>query len=126
MLTAVQDLTYVIVLCEDLAGMKRFYQDLFGFPVETETEASLAFRAGGVLLGLRLRTRDYDGRGVDAASPGLQLAFRVSPAEVDHCYEQLVAKGVTILDPPADQPRGHRTVYFSDPEGNLLEIFAEI
>jgi extradiol dioxygenase family protein len=26
----------------------------------------------------------------------------------------------------ADQPRGHRTVYFADPEGNQLEIWAEI
>ena len=126
MLTPVQQLTYTIILCEDLPGMKAFYQDLFDFPIETETEASLAFRAGSVLLGLRKRTRDYDGRGVDAASPGVQLAFRVSPAEVDQCYGQLKAKGIPILDPPTDQPRGHRTVYFSDPEGNLLEIYAEI
>ena len=42
------------------------------------------------------------------------------------CYRQLLAKGVEILDPPADQPRGHRTVYFADPEGNILEVYAEI
>jgi catechol 2,3-dioxygenase-like lactoylglutathione lyase family enzyme len=47
-------------------------------------------------------------------------------SEVDLCYEQLAAKGVPILDPPTDQPRGHRTVYFADPEGNILEISAEI
>ena len=126
MLTAVQQLTYTIILCEDLARMKAFYQDLFTFPLETESDTSVSFRAGSVLLGLRLRTRDYDGRGVNAPSPGLQLAFRVSPAEVDQCYQQLLAKGVKILDPPTDQPRGHRTVYFSDPEGNLLEVYAEI
>jgi catechol 2,3-dioxygenase-like lactoylglutathione lyase family enzyme len=126
MLSAVQQLNYVIILCEDLAGMKAFYQDLFGFPVTTESETSLAFRAGAVLLGLRQRTRNYDGHGVNAASPGLQLAFLVAPTEVELCYQQLLAKGVQILDPPTDQPRGHRTVYFSDPEGNLLEIYAEI
>jgi catechol 2,3-dioxygenase-like lactoylglutathione lyase family enzyme len=58
--------------------------------------------------------------------PGVQIAFLVSPAEVDLCYNQLVARGVEILEPPTDQPRGHRTVYFSDPEGNMLEIYAEI
>lgn len=126
MLTAVEHLTYVIILCEDLARMKAFYQDLFGFPIETQTAESMSFRAGSVLLGLRKRTRAYDGRSIDAASPGLQLAFRVSPTDVDQCYDQLLAKGVPILDPPTDQPRGHRTVYFSDPEGNLLEVYAEI
>jgi catechol 2,3-dioxygenase-like lactoylglutathione lyase family enzyme len=126
MLTAVQQLTYVIILCEDLDRMKAFYRDLFAFPVESESDTSLALRAGSVLLALRKRTRGYDGSGVRPELPGVQIAFLVSPAEVDLCYNQLVDKGVEILDPPTDQPRGHRTVYFSDPEGNVLEIYAEI
>ena len=126
MLTSVQHLTYVIVLCDDLARMKTFYRDLFAFPVDSESETSLALRAGSVLLALRQRTRGYDGQGVRTELPGVQLAFLVAPDEVERCYDQLVAKGVTILDPPTDQPRGHRTVYFADPEGNMLEIYAEI
>ncbi|CAN5426704.1 VOC family protein [soil metagenome] len=126
MLTAVQQLNYVIVLCDDLVRMKAFYRELLAFPVDSESETSLALRAGSVLLGLRQRTRNYDGQGVRPETPGVQLAFLVSPAEVDQCYQQLLAKGVTIVDPPTDQPRGHRTVYFTDPEGNLLEVYAEI
>ena len=126
MLTSVQQLNYAIVLCDDLETMKAFYRDLFAFPVASETETGLTFRAGGVLLSLRKRTRYYDGSGVRAELPGVQLAFLVSPDEVDLCYNQLVAKGVKILEPPTDQPRGHRTVYFADPEGNMLEIYAEI
>lgn len=126
MLTAVRQLNYVIVLCDDLERMKAFYRDLLPFTVDSESETSLALRAGGVLLGLRKRTRHYDGMGVRPALPGVQLAFLVEPAQVDECYAQLLAKGVTILDPPADQPRGHRTVYFADPEGNQLEVYAEI
>ena len=126
MLTSVQQLNYAIVLCDDLETMKAFYRDLFAFPVASETETGLTFRAGDVLLSLRKRTRYYDGNGVRAELPGVQLAFLVSPDEVDLCYNQLVAKGVKILEPPTDQPRGHRTVYFADPEGNILEIYAEI
>lgn len=126
MLTAVRQLNYAIVLCDDMARMKTFYRELFAFPVDSESETSLAFRAGSVLLSLRQRTRDYDGQGVRPELPGVQLAFLVTPAEVDQCYQQLLAKGVTIVDPPTDQPRGHRTVYFTDPEGNLLEVYAEI
>ena len=58
--------------------------------------------------------------------PGVQLAFLVTPNEVVRCYEQLGAKGVELIEQPTDQPRGHRTVYFADPEGNMLEIYAEI
>lgn len=126
MLTAVRQLSYVIILCEDLDRMKAFYRDLFAFPVDSESDTGLAFRAGSVLFALRKRTRGYDGSGVRAELPGVQVAFLVSPEEVDLCYKQLVEKGVEILEPPTDQPRGHRTVYFSDPEGNMLEIYAEI
>src|SRR5687767_10344411 len=126
MLTSVRQLSYVIILCEDLDRMKAFYRDLFAFPVDSESDTGLAFRAGSVLFALRKRTRAYDGSGVRPELPGVQIAFLVSPAEVDLCYNQLVDKGVEILEPPTDQPRGHRTVYFSDPEGNMLEIYAEI
>ena len=126
MLTLVKQLTYVIVLCDDMERMKAFYRDLFAFEIDSESATSLAFRAGSVLLALRQRTRGYDGVGVRPELPGVQIAFLVQPDEVELCYQQLLAQGVEILDPPTDQPRGHRTVYFSDPEGNMLEIYAEI
>lgn len=126
MLTCVQQLTYVIILCDDFERMTAFYRELFAFPVDSESDTSLAFRAGSVLLALRKRTREYDGSGVRLELPGVQIAFRVSPAEVEECYVQLVDKGVEILEPPTDQLRGHRTVYFADPEGNMLEVYAEI
>ena len=126
MLTPVQQLSYVIILCDNINRMKTFYRDLFSFTVDSETDESLALRVGSVLLGLRKRMRNYDGRSGGPESPGLQLAFLVSPAEVDECYQTLMDRGVQILDPPTDQPRGHRTVYFADPEGNILEVYAEI
>jgi catechol 2,3-dioxygenase-like lactoylglutathione lyase family enzyme len=126
MLTPKLKLTYVLILCEDLDRMKQFYRDLFDFEVDSESDTGLALRAGSVLLALRKRTRDYDGSGVRPDLPGVQIAFLVEPHEVEICYQQLLAKGVTILEPTTDQPRGHRTVYFADPEGNMLEIYAEI
>jgi catechol 2,3-dioxygenase-like lactoylglutathione lyase family enzyme len=131
MLTPVRQLTYVIVLCDDIlcddiGRMKAFYRDLLPFAVDSESDTSLSLRAGGVQLGLRQRTRQYDGVGARQESPGIQLAFRVEPEQVDQCHELLIAAGVTILEPPTDQPRGHRTVYFADPEGNVLEVYAEI
>lgn len=126
MLETVQQLSHVIVLCEDIDRMKSFYRNLFTFPVISESSTGLSFRIGSVILGLRKRTRHYDGRGAGPESPGVQIAFLVSLEEVDQCHTELIDKGVTILDPPNNQDWGHRTVYFSDPEGNLLEIYAEI
>ena len=59
-------------------------------------------------------------------SASLQLAFKVAIAEVDQCADELLAQGVDLVSPPADQAFGHRTLFFRDPDGNLLEVYAEI
>jgi len=56
----------------------------------------------------------------------VQLAFRVPPDEVAPAEAALRQAGVTIVDPTTDQAWGHRTLFFNDPEGNVLEIYAEI
>jgi catechol 2,3-dioxygenase-like lactoylglutathione lyase family enzyme len=125
MLKNVRRVDYVIVLCEDLEGMIAFYRGLFDFPVVSQRADVLAMDAGPVTFCLRKRIRRYDGRSAGPGSPGVQIAFRVPPGQVDPCHKELVQKGVTIFDPPTDQPWGHRTVYFSDPEGNILELYEE-
>jgi len=117
---------YVIVPCDNLDRMKAFYRDTFAFPVELDTATTLTFRTGSVILALRKRTRDYDGEGTREKLPGVQLAFLVTTAEVDRQHRRLVERGVQIFDPPKDQPWGHRTLYFSDPEGNILEFYSEL
>ena len=47
-------------------------------------------------------------------------------ATCERVWTALVAQGVTLLSPPTDQAFGHRTLFFRDPDGNLLEVFAEI
>lgn len=121
-----ENLGYVILLCDDLELMRSFYRDLLALPIVLETATGTTFRAGSIFFGLRKRTRHYDGRRASVGAPGVQLAFLVSPAEVDAFHGRLVEKGVKILDPPNNQPWGHRTVYFADPEGNLLEIYGEL
>ncbi|MDA0832871.1 MAG: VOC family protein [Planctomycetota bacterium] len=126
MIKNIQHIDYVILLCDDFAGMKAFYQDLFGFSVATEREDVLAMSVGAMMFCLRKRTRHYDGTSPGVQHPGVQIAFRVASGEVDLCYAELQSKGVTILDPPTDQFWGHRTVFFRDPEGNILEFYEEL
>lgn len=116
---------YVILLCNDLEKMKAFYLGLLDFPVVLETDVGITFDAGSCFLGLRKRTRHYDGRGA-SAGPGVQLAFLVPSMDVDAHHRQLVEQEIEICDPPSNQTWGHRTVYFMDPEGNLLEIYGEL
>ena len=125
MLTQIRNLDYVILLCQDLARMKAFYHGLLGFPIYRNWENWIEMRVGAVLLTLRPRGRPYDG-GALPDSASVQLAFRVAPNEVDTCYHELLEKQVEIIEAPRDWEYGHRTLFFKDPEGNVLEIYADI
>lgn len=123
-LSSIRVMDYVILLCQNLPEMKRFYHEVMGFPVYRDWGDWYEMRVGSTLLTLRLRGRDYDGAG--AAGANVQLAFRVAPDAVDQCYQELVAHGVEIIEEPKDKDFGHRTLFFKDPEGNILEIYADI
>lgn len=118
-------LDYIILLCEDLARMKTFYHEVLGFPIERDWDDWIEMRAGAALLTLRRRGRPYDGPSL-RGSAGVQLAFRVAPDEVGAWHARLLEKQVEILEPPQDQDYGHRTLFFKDPEGSILEIYADI
>jgi glyoxylase I family protein len=123
-LSAIRSVDYVVLLCDDLAGMRRFYEGTLGLPVHVDQPGWLELRVGETILALRPRGRPYDGAGGDGA--GVQLAFRVEPDQVDACHRELVALGVEVVDPPTTSDYGHRTVFFLDPERNVLEIYADV
>jgi catechol 2,3-dioxygenase-like lactoylglutathione lyase family enzyme len=125
MLRTIRNLDYVILLCHDVELMKAFYRDVMGFPVYRDLGGWYEMNVGASLLTLRSRGRPYDGEHAHGAA-SIQMAFRVAPQEVDDCYQELLAQGVEIIEPPRDQDFGHRTLFFKDPEGNILEIYADI
>lgn len=126
-LGGIGNLDYTVLLCSKMQDTRAFYRDVMGFPIETDLENWVSFRVGSSLLTLRPRgwTHFPDGNAA-AGSASVQLAFRVPPPAVDACHAELVAKGIPILRGPTDLPDWrHRTLFFRDPENNLIEIYAE-
>lgn len=124
---AIRAIDYTVIIARDLAAMRRFYEGILGFPVARELSPGwIEYRLGGNTLTLARPSRVAGDAPTPAGSAALQLAFRVSPTDVDRCAEELLRHGIALVEPPTDQPFGHRTLFFRDPDGNLLEIYAEI
>ena len=124
---AIRNLDYTIILCDDVNAMREFYTTVLEFNVNHETPGTwVALQVGSSLLTLRPRNRPYDGPKPPMQSASLQLAFRVPPQDVDRAYATLKRLGIAVIEPPKDQPWGHRTLLFSDPEHNVIEIYADI
>src|SRR5262245_56818728 len=126
-LRAIRAIDYTVIFVRDMAAMRRFYEDILGFSLFRELSPGwIEYRVGDNTLALaRPRLTAADAPTPDG-SASLQLAFKVSAPEVDQCADELARQGVGLVSPPTDQPFGHRTLFFRDPDGNLLEVFAEI
>ena len=128
-LGAVHNIDYVILLCTDIAAMRKFYGEVMEFPLEQDYPTWMSFRVGSGLLTIRPRGPWilWDDGVMPKGSAAVQLAFRVAPAAVDTCYEVLQQKQIEILCPPKEIGGfGHRAVFFRDPEGNVIEFYAEV
>jgi len=124
----IHNLDYTVILCRDMARTRAFYADVMGFAIEYDSEAWVSFRVGATLLTLRPRGSlfGHDDGHLPEGSTALQLAFRVPPSAIEACYSELMAHDVAIVRPPTDLPAWrHHTLFFRDPEGNLIEIYAE-
>jgi catechol 2,3-dioxygenase-like lactoylglutathione lyase family enzyme len=110
-----------------MEAMRRFYEDILGFPLLRELSPRwIEYRVGDNTLALARPSLTAVDVPTPTGSASLQLAFKVSAPEVDQCADELVRQGVNLLSPPTDRVFGHRTLFFRDPDGNLLEVFADI
>lgn len=116
-----------VIFVRDMAAMRRFYEDVLALSLLRELSPNwIEYGIGGNTLALARPSRTATDPPTPAGSASLQLAFKVSATEVDACADELVRQGVALLSPSTSQPFGHRTLFFRDPDGNLLEIYAEI
>lgn len=126
-LRAIRAIDYTVIFVRDMTAMRRFYEGVLGFPLLRELSPRwIEYRVGDNTLALARPSLTAGDAPTPNGSASLQLAFKVSAPEVDQCAHELVQQGVNLLSPPTDQVFGHRTLFFRDPDGNLLEVFAEI
>lgn len=124
---AIRAIDYTVIFARDMAAMRGFYEGTLGFPLLRELSPRwIEYRVGNNTLALAKPNLTAADAPTPNGSASLQLAFKVSAPEVDQCADELVRQGVNLLSPPTDQAFGHRTLFFRDPDGNLLEVFADI
>ena len=125
-LSAIQALDYTVVRARDMEAMRVFYWRTLRFQFVRELSPDwVEYRIGPNILALAGSFKFLEDQTLGAGVAAVQLAFRVPYEAVDVCAAELTAAGIPLLSPPTDQPWRHRTLFFRDPDGNLLEIYAD-
>ena len=119
--------SFVTLVCRDVARMKRFY-DQFGWPPSQHNDESFAaYQCGGAVLGLFGAENYETAYGAPPASGsfrGIVLSINCrDAAEVDRVYAELKQiDGVRMTGEPANLSFGGRSFEWRDPEGNVWEV----
>jgi catechol 2,3-dioxygenase-like lactoylglutathione lyase family enzyme len=123
----IRGLDYTVVFARDMPAMRNFYEKVMRFPLERELGRDwIEYRVGSNILAIAHPHITRNDAPTPKGAASLQLAFRVAPPDVSRCEEELKSAGVAIISPTTDQPWHHRTLFFRDPDGNVLEIYADI
>lgn len=126
-LSHIRQIDYTVIFARNMEAMRHFYETVMEFPLlRTLSERWIEYRVGSTTLVLTVHGARLNDTPPARGALSLQMAFRVAPQIVAECAAALEAKGVRLVSPLTDHPFGHRTIFFRDPDGNILEIFAEI
>lgn len=123
-------ITDICMLVEDIERAISFYVDKLGFVLRRRAEGFADFKGAGITLALweighmAAHTGVSPLKGRPKAHKACVAVELPSPAEVDRLHDELGAKGVAFVRPPADYVWNARCCYFADPDDNLWEFYA--
>jgi catechol 2,3-dioxygenase-like lactoylglutathione lyase family enzyme len=117
-------LRHLALNARDLAAMKRFYVDVLGFEVEWEPDGDNVYLSSGIdNLALHRASPLPAGHSVGPGQSLDHLGVIVRSADdVDRWAAFLESRGVALDAKPKTHRDGARSCYFSDPDGNKVQI----
>ena len=118
------------IICADMAKARRFYGLLgLDFPENDEDHVEATTPNGlRIMLDKLELMKQIDPEWVPPVGRRMGLAFKCdSPADVDKAFARIVQAGFKSKDAaPYDAFWGQRYASVFDPDGNVVDIFAEL
>ena len=122
------DIPTLINTCLITNNVKRlvdFYEPILAVKAKWSGKDYAEFPTGVGVLAIfseEAQERYIPGSAKAAKNKSIVLEFRV--ADVDQQYRRLQSAVKTWVKPPTTQPWGTRSIYFRDPDGNLVDFYA--
>ena len=121
----IESLGHVVIKVRDLEVAEQFYHGVLGIPIQSRSEAQqMTFFTLGqhhdfavIAIGAKAAAADTKAVGTH------HIAFKVGGLEaLREAKESLEAEGIMVA--PVDH-HVTKSLYFSDPDGNALELYAD-
>jgi uncharacterized glyoxalase superfamily protein PhnB len=112
------------VISADIRRLVAFYELVLGDKAKWSGEDYAEFATGvGVLSIFSYRAQEKYIPGSAEAEKNRSVILEFKVANVDAEYRRLQGLVKTWVKPPTTQPWGSRSIYFRDPDGNLVDFY---
>jgi catechol 2,3-dioxygenase-like lactoylglutathione lyase family enzyme len=112
------------LITNDVKRLVEFYEPILALKAKRTGEDYAEFRTSVGVLAIFsgvAQERYIPGSAEAANNKSVVLQFRVT--DVDQEYRRLQNLVKTWVKPPTTQPWGTRSIYFRDPDGNLVDFY---
>ncbi len=116
----------VCLVTDHVPALVQFYTQILGCQAEgDDVHAEFTLDGLGLAIFTRQGMEDMAPDSMKGAGYGsVTIGFEVD--DVDKEYERLKALGVTFVKLPATYPWGARSVWFRDPDGNIVDFYSRV
>lgn len=117
-------LDHLVLTVADIDATVAFYTDVLGMSHVVFDEGRVALHFGTSKINLHRAGHEFEPRAARATPGSADLCFVVDD-DLDSVRAQLAAKGVTVEKGPVLRTGANgriNSVYFRDPDGNLVEL----
>ena len=113
----------ICLVTKNVTALAEFYARVLGFDAEgDETHVVLRSEGGGITLFSEDGMESLAPNSMQGAGCGsLIISFEV--IDVDQEYQRLKTLGVEFVKLPVTHPWGTRSLWFRDPDGNIVNFF---
>ena len=121
--------THACVITQKMAAMRDFYQEVLQVEPKVYQEDYLEFPLEGAILSL------YQQESLEKTVPGamqagrnqsVMLEFQVADVDQEYVRLQKARPDLDWVMPPTTFPWGNRSIYFRDPEGNMVNLYSKV
>jgi predicted enzyme related to lactoylglutathione lyase len=121
--------THACIITQKLDTLRDFYREVLQVEPKVYQEDYLEFPMEGAILSLyRQESLEKTVPGAMQAGHNKSVMLEFQVADVDREYARLQKAQIPIdwVMPPTTFPWGNRSIYFRDPEGNMVNLYSTV
>ena len=121
---SIDRIDHIVLTCHDVERTVAFYQQVLGMEPVTFAGGRRGLAFGRQKFNLHQAGREFDPKALNPVPGAIDLCL-ITLTPLADVQEHLKAKGVAIIEGPVQKTGATgpiQSVYFRDPDGNLIEV----